>query len=80
MEVAKMLNTSQSNISYYLNSKRGGTMINKISKLIGSDSDLIAKWLATKKVDEEKLMKKYCEICEKLRKEKINYKLKNRSK
>lgn len=68
VEAARLLGTSQSNISYYLHSKRGAKLLGEVSSSIASDVEKIASWLVSEDVDPEKLMAKYCDICRSIRK------------
>lgn len=70
VEAARLLGTSQSNISYYLHSKRGAKLLEEVSSLITSDVESIASWLASGEADPEQLMSKYCEICKEIRRRK----------
>jgi len=66
-QVAKLLGTSQSNISYYLHSKRGARLLDEISDSVDNDVATIANWMVTGDIEPKKLMARYCEICKRLR-------------
>ncbi len=74
LKVARMLSTSQSSISYYLNSKRGNKFLNRIKDAVREDVDEIVESLIAGAKAKE-LLPKFCKVCFKLRTNNIICKL-----
>jgi len=70
---AEKLGTTQAAISQYIHSKRGHKSIEQFGDLmddIRSVAIEAAKSIATREIDSDEVMAKFCELCTKLRKEK----------